>query len=258
MESFLSGASDNVFCVHEPHPDLFDISIKKFRAGDSAKEIRQLILKARLSILKAYLSGSKNVYIESNPFASFLVDELKAIFPNAKFVIIYRDIDSYLLSALNKSPQSNRINDFYGDSDNRVRIRPSDFDADSSIESWNQYSRAQKITWYWNKCNQHLLSFSQIKNSHPVLSLKFEAFFSEDTTERATALKEMLNFMEIECSDQKINELLAVSKEKKNATKDVHFSSYNELSESERNWIARFTHELRSQLGYNKSINDLV
>jgi hypothetical protein len=29
METFLSSASDAVFCVHDPHSDLFDISIEK-------------------------------------------------------------------------------------------------------------------------------------------------------------------------------------------------------------------------------------
>jgi hypothetical protein len=254
MESFLNNASQKVCCLHEPYPDLFNISVQKYRAGKSSLDIQQLIFSSREQILNKLCKSSHSILVESNPFASFLVDDLRAVFPKAKFVIIYRDIASYLLSALNKSPLNNNINNFYGDSDKRVRINPSDFEGDSSLMEWNNYSQAQKITWYWNKCNHFLHDFAQRNNTDSVLSLKFEALFSSDIDEKSNTIREVLDFMGIKYTDQKMKNLIDISKVKRNATKDLHHSSYDELVDLKK-WIANHTHEVRSKLGYENFIN---
>ena len=72
MESFLNAASDDVFCVHEPRPDLFDLSIEKIREKKSYAFISEQIKKKRYPILKESLNQDKRKYVESNPFATFL------------------------------------------------------------------------------------------------------------------------------------------------------------------------------------------
>ncbi|MFC2126069.1 sulfotransferase, partial [Bacteroidota bacterium] len=196
FESFLNNASKDVYCVHEPQPDLFNISNNKLRHKQNKRVISEQLRKARASVLVDFLNSSKTKYIESNPFAAFLVEDLKMLFPTAKFIIIYRDIDTYLLSAMNKSPLNNNINNFYADSDGRKRIGACDFSKDPHNDQWNELRRSQKIAWFWNKCNQYLLEFES-KNQDKVMSLKFEDFFTKESELQKCSMKKVLHFLGI-------------------------------------------------------------
>ena len=92
MENFLNLASEDVFCVHEPQPDYFDISINKIRIKKPQSILHEEIKKARFNILTNFSKERKSIFIESNPFATFLIPELNQVFPNAKFIFIYRDM----------------------------------------------------------------------------------------------------------------------------------------------------------------------
>ena len=66
MESFLNSASDDVFCVHEPQPDLFNISIEKMREKKKSELIKAKIKSARLGILNYFLQQGRSIFVESN------------------------------------------------------------------------------------------------------------------------------------------------------------------------------------------------
>jgi hypothetical protein len=249
MESFLNATSQDVFCVHEPRPDLFDLSLEKIRLKRSSKVIMQRLKEARYEILNETLKQNKSKYIESNPFVPFLIPEISKVFKNVKFIFIYRDIDTYLLSALNKSPRGNGVNNFYAEDDNRKRPCPLDFENDKYAHEWSELSRAQKITWYWNKCNTYLRTFSK-ENTAQVLELKFEDLFSKNSETKKAALLELFSFISIEVSDIKLNELLVTTFEKKNQTQEKFYSSLNELSHVELEWINKITKDLKIELGY--------
>mgnify|MGYP006430186865 CR=1 FL=1 len=249
MESFLNAASDDVFCVHEPQPDLFKVSLKKIREKKSSAFISEQIKKVRYPILKESLNQDKRKYVESNPFATFLIPELKQTFKHVKFVFIYRDLNTYLLSALNKSPLGNGINNFYAASDGRKRPCPADFENDKYAHEWSRLSRAQKITWYWNKCNTYLRTFARENSAH-VLELKFEDLFSKDNETKKAALMKLFSLISIEISNVKLNELLVTTSEKRNQTQENFHSSLNELSDVELEWINTISKDLKNELGY--------
>lgn len=249
MENFLNLASEDVFCVHEPQPDYFDISINKIRIKKPQSILHEEIKKARFNILTNFSKERKSIFIESNPFATFLIPELNQVFPNAKFIFIYRDIYTYLLSALNKSPLANGINNFYAESDGRKRPRPSDFEDDNYTKEWPYLSRAQKITWYWKKCNEYLINFAQ-ENKLKVLNLKFEDLFSNDVAVKKATLCELFSFTGIDVNEKQLIGLLERSKDKKNQTREKFYSSLDDLSQSEIDWIDDHTSKLRMLLNY--------
>jgi hypothetical protein len=249
MESFLNAASQDVLCIHEPKPDLFDLSLEKIRLKKPSKVIMQKLKEARYEILNETLKKNKRKYIESNPFATFLIPEINKVFKNVKFIFIYRDIETYLLSALNKSPRGNGVNNFYAEDDNRKRLRPADFENDEHAEIWLSLSRAQKITWYWNKCNLYLRTFAK-ENNNQVIELKFEDLFSKDKETKKATLTQLFAFTDINFSPSRLDEILLVSSDKRNQTEEKFYSSLKELSESELKWIKTVTKELKTELGY--------
>lgn len=247
FESFLNSASDSVYCVHEPSPDLFDISLNKLRFGHDSSTIVRQIKNTRVSILKDFINSGKLTYIESNPFAAFLIPEIKQAFPKAKFIFIFRDLDTYLLSALNKSPANNGVNNFYADDDGRKRINALDFKNDVYADQWNEFSRSQKIAWYWDKCNKYLLEYSQ-KNASNILSLKFDDFFSSNKEVKKTKILEVLKFLNISISKDKLEELLSESSKRKNETKEQFFSDINEISKDEMSFVHKMTEETSKRI----------
>ena len=248
MESFLNAASDDFFCVHEPNTDL-KVYLKKIRDKKSSVFISEQIKKIRYPILKESLNLDKRKYVESNPFATFLIPKLKQTFKHIKFVFIYRDLDTYLLSALNKSPLGNDVNNFYAASDGRKRPCPPDFENDKYVHEWSELSRAQKISWYWNKCNLYLRTFAK-ENTSQVLELKFEDLFSKDKEMKKAALTKLFSFISIEVSDTKLNELLVTTSEKRNQTQEKFYSSLNELTHVELEWINTISKDFKTELGY--------
>lgn len=253
FESFLNLASNQVYCIHEPQPDLFDISIQKVREKLDSAAIKNIIAYYRNAELKKFINSGKQKYIESNPFITFLLEEIQSLYPKAKFLFIYRDIDTYLLSAMNKSPIDNGVNNFYAESDGRKRISASDFDEDSHKNKWSKMSRSQKITWYWNKCNRTLMSFEK-NNPTKTKHISYEAFFSKDETEKRESIKTVLSFFDINFTEEKLNTLIAQTKVKKNNTKEKYISSLNVLTENEKQFVTEHTKKLRNQLGYHSEL----
>ncbi|ARN76513.1 hypothetical protein BST97_15545 [Nonlabens spongiae] len=256
MEAFINKASHDVFCVHEPHPDLFNLSIEKYREKKSSNYIYEKLQESRYEVLHSFLNSRKSIYIESNPFAAFLVDNLKETFKNAKFIFIYRDIDTYLLSALNKSPLGNNVNNFYAKDDGRKRLSPIDFDNNELAKVWSDLSRAQKITWYWTKCNTYLRNYAKDNSGH-VLELKFEDLFSLENKKKHTSFSKLFSYLNIELESKHLNELLKNSFDKRNSTEEKFYKSLTELSQHETEWIQSQSANLSRELHDKVSLNDL-
>lgn len=249
FETFLRNASDNVYCVHEPQPDLFDISIKKVRYHVPPRNIVDQIIKARRKELKRFIDSGKKVYVESNPFVVFLLPEIMATFPNVKFVFIYREIDSYVKSAMNKSPLSDGRNNFYGKTDGRKRICAKDFPEDYRFSDWEQMSRAQKITWYWGKCNTELLSFSR-ENSSRVLEISFEKFFHSKHEDRFKNIIILLNYLKINVEKDKLEELCESLGIKVNSNVGFKDNNANKVEFGDK-YIESISKEIRNKINNN-------
>src|SRR5947209_3172171 len=90
FESFFNSNFSDVLCLHEPAPDGFDIGIRKVREKPIAEEIVRYLRSSRAGVLSKVKKRHAKFYVESNPFFSLLIPELRKAFPTARFLWIVR------------------------------------------------------------------------------------------------------------------------------------------------------------------------
>ncbi|MGB3342525.1 MAG: sulfotransferase domain-containing protein [Aequorivita sp.] len=193
FEHLFKEIDNSAIVFHEPKPDLFDLGVKKIRLHRSSGTIiNDIILqRGRLIEREKKRRGLVNaVYVESNPFLYPILNEFSSVFKSAKVLYITRDAKTYIVSAYNKDPQNDRINNFYGDSDKRKRLTASDFNELSQSE-WEGYSREEKISWHWNKSNKMLFSYF-LKNKDKSIMIRYEDLFSTSIETKKEALVKIL------------------------------------------------------------------
>jgi len=188
MAHWFSELSDEIYSVHEPSPDLFQIGIDKYR---SKKEISIKFLKINRALQLYKLNKShKNVYIESNPNLILLLPELNSLFKNIKIIFIKREFETYLLSAINKSPDKSNKNYFYSETDPRKRITAIDFNDEDYKEKWKTLFREEKIAWWWKKSNEVIDEYNtEYSNS---IIVDYEILFNKNNE---NTLKKILKFV---------------------------------------------------------------
>lgn len=249
FEHFFNSFDNNVYCIHEPKPDFFDLSMEKIRTNISYKRINKKIVNQREREFHEMFKKNKSIYIESNPFIYPLMQNLKGVFINSKYIIITRDPKTYVQSALNKSPQDDGKFFFYDKDDKRKRLEAKDFRDDQYYDKWNKLERFQKISWYWNKCNKMLYGF-HIKNKSVVLHINYEDLFSVNYKKRKETILKVLNFVGINVSDDIFNRLVDESYKKKNSTKVIIHDKYETWSTSDKQKLNELTQEMRKKLNY--------
>lgn len=237
---FFSQLDSATLALHEPQPDLFDLGMGKFRESLSRKDIIREITKSRVEVLRNS-AFKNNRYVESNPNCSLLLPEIKDAFPNAKFIIIIRNLDSYLTSAMNKNPIVSQPDIFfYGENDGRLRLRATDIDP--HFCGWEELPRVQKIAWYWNFINTILVRYS-IEHADQCLVVAFEDIFCECNEKRAETLSRILDFTDSKVDNELFAHLLQMSFTKVNETTNKVFEGMDQPNNSERQKIRQMTSE---------------
>lgn len=164
-----------MYTLHEPRPDLFDIGVDFHRGVVSEKSVIEELKFTRLSLINGAVGRQRSVYVESNPNASVILPQIMQAFPNYRILWITRDVDTYLPSAYNKSPDDSGTMFFYSENDHRKRLTAEDFKDDRWRTEWSNFTRAERIAWWWQKCNSLLLG--QTQNDPRCMRVGFENLF---------------------------------------------------------------------------------
>jgi len=244
FESFLNNVSSDIKSVHEPFPSLFSLGLKKIRQEITTEEIINELISGRKRLFYESLAEEKSSYVESNPFASLLIPEIKMAFPQARFLYIHREPFSYIKSIMNKK---NTLPDGhtyypYGESDRGNRMNPFDFKNEPYQSEWKELSRYEKVAWYWQKINLIILNdLSQIP-AEQQMSIKFEDLFFDKIK-----FKETVSFLN---SDIRITEsdLESLMRKKSNVQTGDKFeeSKFLELN----NRIEQIIRSTQTKLNY--------
>ena len=96
LKKYIEHVTKDISSFHEPSPDLFEETINKYRYKHSPNVLKKNIYSKRKSII------TDKIYLESNPFISFLIPEIKKNFPYSKFIFITREPFDYIKSIYNK------------------------------------------------------------------------------------------------------------------------------------------------------------
>lgn len=251
FETLFKNTHEDFYSVHEPRPDFFDLSMNKIRKNWSSDEIQNYINHHRKAVWHKMIKDRKKRYVECNPFNSLLLDELKLNFPKAKFIIITRDPKTYTKSGLNKSPNSTSIM-FYADNDGRKRLSALDYENDKYNSQWKNFTRLEKISWYWNKCNLILIDFLE-KNPKKSLHISFERLFGNSEEDKIMELKKLAKFSDFNLNEQKTSKILAILLNKKNSTEKVLFEGHENWSSEERSKFNELTAEASEKISKLKS-----
>ena len=227
FEGFLNDHYRDIFAVHEPSPDLFDITINKHRKKHTSLQVRQAIHRARGKILKEFRTSGKRLYVEANPNASFLIPELAKLYPKARFIWITRDPKSYMCSAYSKSPLDDGVL-FYSGNDHRKRLNGVDF-GEMTSEEWKAKSRFERIAWLWSSAN--ILIQQSLHDNGNWMHVSFEDLFQWRKPECISRIEEFLGISkEKRLSKEAIDKALSV---KRNATSKKLLSDPGEWSADE-------------------------
>ena len=245
LANFFDDGQEDLYSVHEPKPDLFHLSMAKFRGEPSIYGIQKHFKIKRYKQYKAAKSTTNKLYIESNPNLAFLLPEAIQVFKNPRIVVVTRDIFSYLISAYNKSPDNSGNSFFYAENDRRKRLTPFDVDDDVPQRDWRKRNRFEKITWYWNYCNNYIIR--SLRN-YPHYRVKFEDLFGENKVSEIKKLSKYLGMYDHVRLDIQEDEL----SEKMNTNAFTLAETFDKLPSELRKEIAESTENTRRMLGYKE------
>jgi hypothetical protein len=247
FESFFNHNFPEVLFLHQPPPDGFDLSINKVREKHPRGKIVKDLRISRLEVLLKIRERGARIYIESNPFLSLLVPELREAFPTARFLWIVRDPTTYVVSAYNKSPVGDNKMFFYAENDHRDRINALDFPNDRWREDWRKFDRFQKVCWFWNKCNEILEQ--EFSDHEDFLLTKFEDLFSPENNYHG--IFKMLEFFQIKVPQGMDKSTLDILMRKNtNASERVLLKGVKTWTDEQRMHLDELTYSMRRKLGY--------
>ncbi|CAA6830196.1 MAG: Unknown protein [uncultured Aureispira sp.] len=247
FETFFNNVDQHTFAVHEPQPDFFDLSMEKYRGKKSTKSVAESIFQKRDPYLRNFCAQRIKRYVECNPFLSLLLPETKATFKKAKFIVLTRQPETYIKSALNKSPLDDGAFYFYGEKDKRIRLKAADIEGDPYQKDWETFSRMQKIAWYWSKCNEILLDFLE-ENQSICLHIHFEDLFTKENARKLETIHQMLSFLDIQLTEKKVQDLLALTHVKKNQTQKLIFEGIEGWSDEKREQFYTLTKTVKNRI----------
>jgi hypothetical protein len=247
FESFFNNHFPEVLCLHEPAPDGFDLGINKIREDLQKEQIVLWLHRNRSQVASRLVQRGAAIYVESNPFFSLLIPELRTAFPDCRFLWIVRDPKTYVVSAYNKSPVGDRVMFFYATNDHRNRMTALDFLNDRWRNEWPQFDRFQRICWYWNKCNAILEK--ELANQGDALLIKFEQLFDPEGNWRG--MTRVLEFFGIHLRDRLTPAALdAQMRTAKNSAERVLLQGAETWSAEQKHKFEELTSPMRRRLGY--------
>lgn len=210
--------NNSLFVNHAPIPSLAMQSkviythLHKTNNPDIKALLTEIFFTAREQHLRySYKTGRR--YIETNNYISFLAPLLAEIFHDAQFIHLIRHPAAFIRSGMRRG--------YYTDSTQDIkRIVP--LPDSEYYESWESFSRLEKIAWLWKETNNQIEHFKSSNNNH------FTFVFDELNTEQ---IEELLEFLKISIPVKKIEARLSKKKNKQSAG---HFPRYEKWKQSDQ------------------------
>src|SRR6056297_2758382 len=148
--------SKELFVLHSPVPSLAiqnKLAYELFKKNSLNKNcidlLKEIFLTGREQYLR-YTYKTNKRYIETNNYITFFAPILMELFPDAKFVHLYRHPGEFVRSAIRRN--------YYTENnpDNLKRIVPLD---NPEKDHWENFSQIEKTAWLWNETNLFIEHF---------------------------------------------------------------------------------------------------
>ena len=222
--------------LHAPIPTLayqgkmvYEQSITGVSASHKSL-IQEIYLGARESYLRYSYKCDKKL-IETNNYITFFAPYVFDLFPDAKFVHLYRHPGEFVRSGINRFYYTNTKND---DTKRIVPLR------DPDLGRWKNYSQIQKISWLWNETNRYIESFKSELPENQCYSFNFNELTVKN-------VMDLLHFLGIHISKSTVQKKL---NKKVNPNKRKKKEPYFQWPEDEKEQVKSICGELAKKYGY--------
>lgn len=160
-----------VHAEHEPEPALVAASYQAWVQGAEPLDFwRDAVHQARdVSIFRAHRRG--RIWFESNNRLTFLAEPLRAAYPQARFVVVTREPEGFVASAMARRYYQGHSWDF-------ARVRPRE--GDSERAGWDALPALDKCAWLWARTVGHGVELAERLGPQVVHVTAFEHLFSGD------------------------------------------------------------------------------
>jgi hypothetical protein len=200
---------------HEPEPTLNLLARKAWQKEGSDDFFKGCFEGARYELLRNSFILNKG-YVETNNRITFLAPFIRSLYPNAKFVHLVREAESFVKSGLQRG--------WYTDTNIHDEGRI------TKQEGWGEMDQVDRIAWLWAETNRWITQFGKIMAAD-----KWYVHKSEDLYRDDSKTQHLLHF----CGADDISSLTI----KKYQRKPVNTSKgkKTELTREQRNTIYEIT-----------------
>ncbi|MCK5028592.1 MAG: sulfotransferase [Bacteroidales bacterium] len=234
--SDLLSSNKSLMVLHNPKPSFANQNnlvyqiFKNNEASDSEINlVKEIFLTGREQYLR-YSYKTQKRYIETNNYISFFAPALIKIFPDAKFVHLYRHPGEFVRSGIRRN---------YYDKENPNDVKRITPISEHLQESWGNMNQLEKTSWLWNETNSFIEKF---KNEHSANCYDFN--FNELNLKNVTSL---MNFLDIKVPESNIKRTL---NKKSNAQKAGSFAEYKDWDSNQKLALKEICNDLSKKYNY--------
>ncbi len=239
--STLISFDKSVRVLHNPVPNLgsqgkvvYEIFINNDWNLDEnyLRIIKEIYLTAREQHLRYSFKTNKRI-IETNNNITFFAPVLSVLFPNAKFIHLYRDPGGFVRSGIIRGWFTEKYNSIF-------KINPTEINPLN--KDWDKMNQLQKISWIWAETNSFIERFKGLTAKERILNFNFNEISS------IQKIMELLNFCDVNISERKIHKILG---RKENTQPDSSFPRYPEWSHNQKQELKAICAPLADKYNYS-------
>lgn len=222
--------------LHSPKPDLaiqnklaYELINKELDTDLKENFLKELFIVAREQYLR-YSYKSEKTIIETNNHITFFAPVLYQLFPNAKFVHLYRHPGEFVRSGIRREW-------YIGDNEINNKLIVSN----AEHTEWKNYSQLQKISWLWCETNAFIEKFHTDNPEALFTSFNFNELNKEN-------VEKLCDFLGFKISGKKISKALG---KKVNVQSKGNVSEYSNWTDKQKQELNSICSSLASKYNYS-------
>ena len=221
---------------HEPAPELFQFSYDYFMNQIDRREARKSLIYLRDELVfRSVRDGF--IYVETNNRVAYIADLLLQLYPNSKFIHVYRNPYDFIRSGMRRHYYSGHMRDY-------ARVHPSE--SDLSYDDWPNFSDLQKVAWNWKTVNRHCLRFMEKIPDEQKMSFSSESFFEA----QPSLTKRLFDFIGPSNYHPPSNDIRGVMGQKHNAQTKGRFSKPTDWNDHKIEQVNKIVAPVAKKLSY--------
>lgn len=221
---------------HEPSPELFQLSHDYYMRNIDRQQALSALMYARDEWVFRSVRDSM-IYVETNNRVTYLADLLLELYPQSKFLYLYRNPYDFIRSGMRRSYYDGHLRD-------PGRITPTS--KDDYYDEWKAFSTLEKVAWNWRTVNRHCLRFLEQLPESQKIKLSSETLFTAGKQE-TDRLFDFIGSSEYHPPASEIQDVLGT---RYNAQKKGSFSKADNWTDEQTASVDRIIRPVAQELSY--------